>query len=55
LKKLDEKIEENVRNIMGSVGSGSHNHSENIWFVWFKISYSGKKVGFDDCDRYMEM
>ena len=30
----------------GSVDSGCHRLSENIWFVWFKTSYySGEKVG----------
>ena len=27
-----------------------HKISENIWFVWSKRSYSGQKVGCDDCD-----
>lgn len=25
----------------GSVGSGCHELSENVWFVWSKMSYSG--------------
>ena len=30
--------------------SGCHKLSGNIWFVWSKRSYSGHKVGCDDCD-----
>ena len=29
----------------GSVGSGCHELSENVWFVGSKRSYSGDKVG----------
>ena len=36
----------------GPVDSGCHKLSENIWFVWSKRSYSGQKVGCDDCDTH---
>ena len=29
--------------VSGSVDSGSHKLSENVWFVWSKTSYSGEK------------
>ena len=35
----------------GSVDSGCHKLSENIWFVWSKTSYIGDKVGCDACPR----
>ena len=31
----------------GSVDSGCHKLSENIWFVWSRTPYSGEKVGCD--------
>ena len=34
----------------GLVWSG-HMHSENMWFVWFKTSYSGQNVGCHVCGR----
>ena len=34
----------------GLVDSGCHKLSENVWLVWSKRSYSGQKVGCDDCD-----
>ena len=36
--------------IIESVDIGGHRFSENILLVWFKTSYSGEKVGFQDCD-----
>ena len=35
----------------GSVDSGCHKLSENIWFVWSRTPYSGEKVGCDACPR----
>ena len=35
----------------GSVDSGCHKLSENIWFVWSRTPYSGEKVGCDACGR----
>ena len=40
----------------GGVGSGSvdsrcHQLSENIWFVWSKMSYSGDMEGCHACGR----
>ena len=37
-------------NGLGLVDSGCHKPSENICFVWSKRSYSGQKVGCDECD-----
>ena len=31
--------------VVWSVESGCHKLSENIWFVWSKMSYSGDKGG----------
>ena len=35
----------------GSVDSGCHQLSENIWFVWSKMSYSGDMEGCHACGR----
>ena len=35
----------------GSVDSGCHQLSENIWFVWSKMSYSGDKEGCQACGQ----
>ena len=35
----------------GSVDSGCHQLSENIWFVWSKMSYSGDMEGCHACVR----
>ena len=35
----------------GSVDSGCHQLSENIWFVWSKMSYSGDMEGCHACPR----
>ncbi len=35
----------------GSVNSGCHQLSENIWFVCFKMSYSGDMEGCHACGR----
>ena len=35
----------------GSVDSGCHQLSENIWFVWSKMSYSGDMEGCHACAR----
>ena len=35
----------------GSMDSGCHKLSENIWFVWSGRSYSGEKVGCHACPR----
>ena len=32
----------------GILDSGSHMLSENMWFVWFKTSYSGRTDGRTD-------
>ena len=41
----------NGRVVGGSVDSGCHKLSENIWFVWSKRSYSEDKVGCHGCPR----
>ena len=33
--------------VSGSVDSGCHKLLENVWFVWFKTSYSGDVTDAD--------
>ena len=40
-----------VGQVGGSVYSGCHKLSENIWFVWSKRSYYGDKEVYDSCPR----
>ena len=32
------------------MGVKNDKFSENAWFVWFKTSYSGERVGSHNCD-----